>query len=163
MPKMNYLWLFPLVAIVLWLILPKASGQAVTFKLPEPPVDKLPSLERMKAAIRAVENNPGGGLVLPEGSRSPYCIMPDTWKMWSLEPFEVASRTDGASREKVELVVSKHLAYITKCLKGQGLTVTPDSMALAWKAGMGRIMAYRTRFEDRQYATRVSNIYFDTQ
>lgn len=135
------------------------SPRAVVFFRPIT-AEQLPTIPRMKRAILAVENTPWNGKGAA-GERTSYQIMPEVWRDWSLMPFEEISHDTPEVRAEVDIVVSKQLAWIRRCVEKQNYVVTPYTMALVWKAGLGRFTAYKTRREDRDYATRAANVYGD--
>lgn len=146
-----------LIGLAIWFSAPKAHGQEIRYAAPKPG-DEVPTIPKMKAALRAVENTPW--TVRGQSNEvTSYQIMPQVWREWSLMPVEEAARDTPEARQEAEFVVSKHLAWIRRCVERQGYTVTPYTIALVWKAGYGRFVAYKTRFQDVQYAQRAANVY----
>jgi hypothetical protein len=167
MKKMHPVFYIGLGAILLLFFLPLMLSQVRASDSPRAAVyfrpvttEQLPTIPKMKRAILAVENTPWNGKGAA-GERTSYQIMPEVWRDWSLMPFEEISHDTPEVRAEVDIVVSKQLAWIRSCVEKQGYAVNPYTMALVWKAGLGRFMSYRTRRVDRDYATRAANIYGD--
>lgn len=150
-----------LFCFLLWFFETPAKAQDIVYK-PAPLRSRAPDLQKLKRAILAVENTPWH-IVGGAGERTSYQIMPETWSDWSFMPFAQISENSPEARKEVDYVVSKHLAWITKCLDKENYHVTPYSMALVYKAGLTRFRSYKCRFVDIEYAKRVCNVFEATK
>lgn len=130
---------------------------ALMITVPKP---EIPSIPRLKAAIKAVENTPRK-VIGPARERSEYQILEATWKMWSLKPFEWASEDRPECVAETDLVMAKHLAYIRGILVHGGWEHTPYFVGCIYKGGETRWRENRLRKVDTDYARRLSNLYYD--
>lgn len=110
-------------------------------------------LERLGAAIDAVENTPTGrGL---NGERTIHQLTKAVWEQHTNLDWD-----DAESHPHVAKYVQEHhLIWIASQLTKLGLKNRPYSYALVYKAGYGRVLAQKERPADRDYAERVANCY----
>lgn len=113
---------------------------------PVPQVD----MQRLLRCIREVEghkwSDPGGV----------YAIQPITWRQHSRLPYRYASEPGIADE-----VAERHLAWLAKSLRADGVAVTAFSLGGCWRWGLEgfkrRMRA--TTLEGTNYAARVHNLY----
>lgn len=109
----------------------------------------LPQIDegRLLSAIRQVEghkwSDPGGA----------YAIQPTTWKQHSKLPYRYASSPDHADE-----VGRRHIHWIIRTLRDDGIPVSAYSIAGCWRFGFE---GFRRRKDRIDYATRVANLYHD--
>ena len=104
-------------------------------------------------AIHMVENPNDSRAPGPKGELGAYQFRADTWKMHSKLHFTYA-----LDREKSDEVAVKHYEWLKASLQRNGFEATPFNIALAWNAGVSRVVAGNASRQSRDYAARVSNI-----
>lgn len=104
---------------------------------------------RLLEAIATVENSPN--TIGRRGERSPYQILPSTWRRFSSIPMRTA--TDEQQHE----VALKILRHFRKQLTQRGIEPNVFHLALAWNGGPN---AKRYKNSTIDYATRVTNVYY---
>lgn len=98
----------------------------------------------------ALVESPGGDRRGRAGERTPYQILPATWRRHSAIPMATAPAAE------VERVARCILREIRGELRRQGLPETPHNYALRWNAGA---WAKYFKIATWDYACRVENLY----
>lgn len=119
------------------------------------------NIPKLCEAIKDVENTPHYH-VGDAGERSAWQITQDVWEAHSSKPFYWASANTANQNTETKRVLVMHLLWIIRRLNTLSLDDSPYSIALVYKAGYGRCLAHRARLVDKDYANRVSNVYYDT-
>lgn len=112
-------------------------------------------------AIKDVENT-SQYCIGAAGERSAWQIKQEVWEAHSKKPFWWASVNGYPHLAETKRVVVLHVLWIRRRIGHLGLEDSPHDIALVYKAGYGRVMAKKSRLEDKDYAQRVANIYYDT-
>lgn len=91
-------------------------------------------------------------------SSNPWQIKPATWRDYSALPMHRA--TIHTHRSVAQAHVTR---IIARYLPALGLPETPENVALVWNAGFGTVEKRRTTRAQRDFATRVGNLYRERQ
>lgn len=137
------------------------SLKGLTAKADETPIPSKMDIPRLCESIKDVENTPYSHIG-DAGERSSWQVTSDVWQAHSNKPFWWASVEAYPELSETKRVVVLHVLWIRRRLGHLGLEDTPHDIALVYKAGYGRVMARKTRPQDRDYAKRVSNVYYDS-
>lgn len=97
---------------------------------------------RILAAIAEVETGNNPRAIGPAGERGAHQLTPSVRRQF---------RT-----------AQNYLAHIKGRLAANSVPVTPRTVALAWNGGAGATIRNTVQARTRDYANRVSNLYFDT-
>lgn len=116
-------------------------------------VDKLRFLDKTRL-VEAVHYSKVGS----QGERSVYQFKSGTWRDYSRQPFHIASTYHGQT--EAQRVAEAHFDRLVYFLKINKKQVTANNLALLWNAGMGNFLRGRFNDQQRDYAARVSNLYF---
>lgn len=104
-------------------------------------------------AINWVENPHNSTRVGPRGELGPYQFRPSTWRMHTNKPFALA-----VERQAADEVAVRHYEWLKRGLKSNGIDATPYNIALAWNAGLDRVVNGRAPASAQEYASQVSNL-----
>ena len=104
-------------------------------------------------AINWVENPSNSPRAGPGGELGPYQFRPATWHMYTQKPFALA-----LLREHSDDVAVRHYEWIKRSLQSSGIEPTPFFIALAWNAGIGKVVKGRAPASAYQYASQVNNL-----
>lgn len=140
----------------------------ITFTLPPPPAPALaptiaPALEQNPPAavvLRAIANVESQGnprRVGRLGERGLYQFRRATWRQHTRENFSRAHHPEIATT-----VAHRHYNWIVRELRANGFEGSPYEVALAWNAGLSRVLAGKVSSASHNYAQRVVNLASDT-
>jgi len=104
-------------------------------------------------AINWVENPRNSTRVGPRGELGPYQFRPSTWRMHTKKPFALA-----VERQAADDVAVRHYEWLKRGLEGNGIEATPYNIALAWNAGLDRVVNGRAPAAAYEYASQVNNL-----
>ncbi len=104
-------------------------------------------------AINWVENPHNSTRVGPRGELGPYQFRPSTWRMHTRKPFALA-----VQRQTADEVAVQHYEWLKRGLESNGIDATPYNIALAWNAGLERVVNGRAPASAQEYASQVSNM-----
>ena len=104
-------------------------------------------------AINWVENPHNSTRVGPRGELGPYQFRPSTWRMHTRKPFALA-----VQRQAADEVAVRHYEWLKRGLESSGIDATPYNIALAWNAGLDRVVNGRAPATAQEYASQVSNM-----
>jgi hypothetical protein len=104
-------------------------------------------------AINWVENPHNSTRVGPRGELGPYQFRPSTWRMHTRKPFALA-----VQRQTADEVAVQHYEWLKRGLESNGIDATPYNIALAWNAGLDRVVNGRAPASAQEYASQVSNM-----
>ena len=104
-------------------------------------------------AINWVENPSNSAKTGPGGELGPYQFKPATWRMYTQKPFALA-----VQRQHSDDVAVRHYEWIKRSLQSSGIEPTPFYIALAWNAGLGKVVNGRAPASAYQYASQVNNL-----
>jgi hypothetical protein len=104
-------------------------------------------------AINWVENPRNSPRPGPGGELGPYQFRQSTWRSYTQRPFAMA-----LERRCSDDVAVSHYEWIKRGLEGAGIEAIPYNIALAWNAGLDRVVKGRAPASAGDYATRVTNL-----
>ena len=104
-------------------------------------------------AINWVENPRNSTRVGPRGELGPYQFRPSTWRMHTKKPFALA-----VERQAADDVAVRHYEWLKRGLESNGIEATPYNIALAWNAGLDRVVNGRAPAAAYEYASQVNNL-----
>ena len=104
-------------------------------------------------AINWVENPHNSTRVGPRGELGPYQFRPSTWRMHTRKPFALA-----VQRQAADEVAVQHYEWLRRGLESNGIDATPYNIALAWNAGLDRVVNGRAPVTAQEYASQVSHL-----
>jgi hypothetical protein len=104
-------------------------------------------------AIAAVESNGDPTLVGRMGERGLYQFRRTTWRQHTEEDFRRAHHPEISAT-----VARRHYDWICEALRARGYQATPYEVALAWNAGLSRVLSGRAPSRSHHYAQRVANL-----
>jgi hypothetical protein len=104
-------------------------------------------------AINWVENPYNSPKAGPGGELGPYQFRPATWRMYTRKPFALA-----VERQHSDDVAVRHYEWIKRSLLSSGIDPTPFYIALAWNAGLGKVVNGRVPASAYEYASQVTNL-----
>lgn len=104
-------------------------------------------------AINWVENPRNSPRPGPGGELGPYQFRQSTWRSYTQRPFAMA-----LERRCSDDVAVSHYEWIKRGLEGAGIEPIPYNIALAWNAGLDRVVKGRAPASAGDYATRVTNL-----
>jgi hypothetical protein len=107
-------------------------------------------------AIHTVENPHNSRRPGPRGELGAYQFRSDTWKMYSRLHFSHA-----LDRSRSDEVAVRHYEWIREGLIRAGMDASAYNIALAWNAGLSRVVKGNASAASRNYAERVTNIAFE--
>jgi hypothetical protein len=107
-------------------------------------------------AINWVENPRNSTKVGPRGELGPYQFRPATWRMHTKKPFALA-----VERQAADDVAVRHYEWLKRGLESNGIDATPYNIALAWNAGLDRVVNGRAPAAAYEYASQVNNLVAD--
>ena len=143
---------------------PEHTLVAVSFTLPESSATGL--VEAVEAfepgpttadlvlrAIAQVESRGNPACVGRMGERGLYQFRRSTWRQHTREDFRRAHHPEIST-----LVAMRHYEWIVRSLRAHGRPGTPYEVALAWNAGLSRVLSGKIPSGSRHYAQRVANL-----
>jgi hypothetical protein len=104
-------------------------------------------------AINWVENPRNSTKAGPCGELGPYQFRRATWRMHTNKPFALA-----VQREHADDVAVQHYEWLKRGLQNSGIEPTPYTIALAWNAGLDRVVNDRVPASAYAYAEQVANL-----
>jgi hypothetical protein len=109
--------------------------------------------ELVLRAIAEVETRSNPRRVGQLGERGMYQFRRETWRQHTAEDFRRAHHPEISTT-----VARRHYDWITRELRHRGYEGTPYEVALAWNAGLHRVLSGRVPSRSRHYAERVANL-----
>ena len=104
-------------------------------------------------AINWVENPLNSPQAGPFGELGPYQFRKSTWRSYTKRPF-----TQALDRQSSDEVAVQHYEWIRRGLRGAGIEPIPFNIALAWNAGLERVLQGRAPDAAYDYASRVRGL-----
>jgi len=107
-------------------------------------------------AINWVENPFNSPKAGPNGELGPYQFRQGTWRMYTRKPFSLA-----LEQKHSDDVAIRHYEWIRRALLSSGIEPSPFFIALAWNAGVDKVVNGRAPASSYRYATQVTNLVAD--
>jgi hypothetical protein len=105
------------------------------------------------AAIRLVETGDSPAAVGKLGERGAYQFRRQVWHQHTSSSFSLAHDPSIADE-----VAHRHFDWLVNACLGAGLQPTPRILAMAWNAGLSRVLSGRAPRASIDYASRVSRL-----
>jgi hypothetical protein len=104
-------------------------------------------------AINWVENPFNKPKAGPNGELGPYQFRANTWRAYTQKPFTLA-----LEQKHSDDVAIQHYEWIKRSLQNSGIEPTIFYIALAWNAGLDKVVKGRAPMSAYRYATQVNNL-----